>query len=94
MLVAGALARAGLADSARHVLERSRGNPEIDPSRDLIIDEAVVRTILGDKAEAIRLLKDYLVANPDHRAGMATTQSWWWRDLKSDPRYQELVKSD
>jgi len=94
MLVAGALARAGLADSARHVLERSRGNPEIDPSRDLVIDEAVVRTILGDKAEAIRLLKDYLVANPDHRAGMATTQSWWWRDLKSDPRYQELVKSD
>jgi serine/threonine-protein kinase len=94
MLVAGALARAGMPDSARHVLERSRGNPEIDPSRDLVIDEAVVRTILGDKTEALRLLKDYLVANPDHRAGMATTQSWWWRDLKSDPRYQELVKSD
>jgi tetratricopeptide (TPR) repeat protein len=94
MLVAGALARAGQADSARHVLERSRGNPEIDPSRDLVIDEAVVRTILGDKTEAIRLLKDYLVANPDHRAGMATTQSWWWRDLKSDPRYQDLVKTD
>jgi serine/threonine protein kinase len=93
MLVAGALARAGQPDSARHVLERSRGNPEIDPSRDLVIDEAVVRTILGDKTEALRLLKDYLVANPDHRAGMATTQSWWWRDLKTDPRYIEMVGS-
>ena len=91
MLVAGALARAGSADSARAVLVHSRGNPEIDPSRDLIIDEAVVRTILGDKAEALRLLKEYLVANPDHRAGMATTQSWWWRDLKNDPGYKQMV---
>jgi serine/threonine-protein kinase len=91
MLVAAALARANLKDSARHVLEKARGNPAIDPSRDLIIDEAVVRTILGDKAEAIRLLKAYLVANPDHRAGMAETQSWWWRELKTDPAYREMV---
>ena len=91
MLVAGALARAGMGDSARSVLVRSRGNPQIDPSRDLIIDEAVVRVILGDKKEAIDLLKQYLVANPDHRAGMATTQSWWWRDIKDDPRYRQMV---
>jgi hypothetical protein len=93
MLVAAALARAGLADSARRVLERSRGDATVDPSRDLLIDEAMVRTILGDKTEALRLLKVYLVANPDHRKGMAETQSWWWRDLKSDPRYQEMVGS-
>ena len=91
MLVAAALARAGLADSARRVLERSRGDATIDPSRDLLIDEAVVRTMLGDKTEALRLLKTYLVANPDHRKGMAETQSWWWRDLKNDPRYREMV---
>jgi serine/threonine-protein kinase len=91
MLVAAALARAGLADSARRVLERSRGDATIDPSRDLLIDEAVVRTILADKTEALRLLKVYLVANPDHRKGMAETQSWWWRDLKNDPRYREMV---
>ena len=91
MLVAAALARSGMPDSARHVLERSRGNPAIDPSRDLLIDEAVVRTILGDKTEALRLLQMYLVANPDHRVGMAHTQSWWWRDLKSDPRFREMV---
>jgi serine/threonine-protein kinase len=91
MLVAAALARAGLADSARRVLERSRGDATIDPSRDLLIDEAMVRTILGDKTEALRLLKVYLVANPDHRKGMAETQSWWWRDLQDDPRYREMV---
>ena len=90
-LVAAALARAGMADSARHVLVRSRGDATVDPTRDLLIDEALVRVILGDKDEALRLLKTYLVANPEHRAGMAETQSWWWRDLKSDPRYSELV---
>jgi serine/threonine-protein kinase len=91
MLVAAGLARAGLADSARHVLLRSRGNPQIDPSRDLLIDEAVGRVILGDKNEALDLLKQYLVANPDHRVGMANTQSWWWRDIKNDPRYKQMV---
>jgi hypothetical protein len=91
MLVAAAIWRAGMPDSAKHVLERSRGNPSIDPSRDLLIDEAAVRAINGDKAEAIRLLKLYLTANPEHRAGMATTMSWWWRDLKDDPRYKEMV---
>ena len=91
MLVAAGLARAGMADSARRVLVRSRGNPQIDPSQDLIIDEAVVRVILGDTSEALNLLKQYLVANPDHRVGMANTQSWWWRDLKNDPRYKQMV---
>jgi TolB-like protein/predicted Ser/Thr protein kinase len=91
MLVAAALARAGLADSARRVLVRSRGDATIDPSRDLLIDEAMVRTILGDKTEALRLLKTYLVAFPDHRNGMAETQSWWWRDLQSDPRYRDMI---
>jgi len=91
MLAAAGLARAGMQDSARHVLVQSRGNPQIDPSRDLIIDEAVVRVILGDTTEALSLLKQYLVANPDHRVGMANTQSWWWRDIKNDPRYRQMV---
>lgn len=91
MLVAAGLARAGLKDSARRVLVRSRGDATIDPSRDLLIDEAVVRVILGDKDDALQVLKQYLVANPEHRAGMAESQSWWWRELKSDPRYVQMV---
>ena len=93
MLVAAGLARAGMVDSARSVLKRSRGDATVDPSRDLLIDEAVVRVILGDRDEALKLLKLYLVANPGHRKGMANTQSWWWRDLKNDPRYREMVGS-
>jgi hypothetical protein len=91
MLVAAALVHNGLPDSARRVLQRSRGDAAIDPSRDLLIDEAIVRTMLGDKDEALRLLKTYLAANPEHRKGMAETQSWWWRDLKDDPRFREMV---
>jgi hypothetical protein len=91
MLAAAGLARAGMQDSARHVLVQSRGNPEIDPSRDLVIDEAVVRVILGDTTDALNLLKQYLAANPDHRVGMANTQAWWWRDLKNTPRYRQMV---
>ena len=44
-------------------------------------------------AEDLRSKGQYLAANPDHRAGMATTESWWWRDLKTDPRYKEMVGS-
>ncbi|HET7565065.1 MAG TPA: serine/threonine-protein kinase [Gemmatimonadaceae bacterium] len=91
MLVAGVLARAGQADSARHLLVRARADASIDPGRDLWGDEAWIRTILGDKTEAIDLLKRYLAANPQHRAGMATNENWQWRDLRGDPRYQALV---
>jgi eukaryotic-like serine/threonine-protein kinase len=93
MLVAGGLARAGMADSARRVLLRSRADPSIDPNRDLLETEAMVRTILGDRSEAVRLLKMFLVANPMHRKGMAENKSWWWRDLKTDPGYQNLIRS-
>jgi hypothetical protein len=89
--VAAVIKRAGFADSARRVLARSRGAPDIDPSRDLSYNEAFVRTLLGDKAEAIRLLKQYVAANPERRADLATDDTWWFRDLRNDPRYQELA---
>jgi serine/threonine-protein kinase len=91
MMVAATLARAGLADSARHVAERSRGRPEIDPTRDLLYAEAFVRTLLGDKTEAISALKVYLAANPEKRATLADDASWWFRGLQEDARYKELV---
>ncbi len=45
MLVAMALARAGLKDSARAVALRSRGDAEIDPTRDQALIESLVRII-------------------------------------------------
>ncbi|MEO6055285.1 MAG: protein kinase, partial [Gemmatimonadales bacterium] len=91
LLVAATLARAGRADSARHLAERSRGRPEIDPTRDLLYAEAFVRTLLGDKAEAISALKVYLAANPEKRASFAEDGSWWFRGLQDDARYKQLV---
>jgi eukaryotic-like serine/threonine-protein kinase len=89
--VAAVLGRAGLKDSARHVLERSRGTAAVDPTRDLLGWEASVRTMLGDKEEAIRLLGEWLVANPRHREGFRKSVHWWWRPLQDDPRFKALI---
>jgi len=91
ILVAGALARALMKDSARHVLVRARSTPEEDPSRELEGDEAVMRVILGDQDEAIRLISDYLTVNPSHRKGFATRTGWWWRDIQGNPKFKALI---
>ena len=94
MLVAASLARAGVKDSARHMLERARSGPDVDPQGQLLTVEAFVRTLFGDRTdtdEAFNLLRRYLTSNPAHRAGFVESQSWWWRELKRDPRYKELA---
>jgi hypothetical protein len=48
MRMAVALARAGLADSARSVAERSRGDATVDSGRELAELEALARSVLGD----------------------------------------------
>ena len=91
IFAAGGLARAGLADSARHVLVRAKATPSEDPERELEGYEAMVRVILGDQDEAVRLLTDYLTANPAHRKGFATRTGWWWRDLQGNPKFKALL---
>ena len=85
------LGRAGLADSARRVLVRARADQTIDPRGELMGYEAFVRTMLGDKKEAVDLLQRYLTEHPDHRRGFAKVNAWWWRDLQNDPRFKTLV---
>ena len=91
ILVSMALARAGLTDSARRVAERARADATIDPTRDLAYFEAAARLIMGDKDEAMRLLTTYVAANPQSRASMAKDETWWFRDLRSDPRWKTLI---
>jgi hypothetical protein len=91
MLVAGALARKGDADSARHVITAARGNPAIDPGREIVANEAIVRVILGDYDIAVGLLENYLTVHPDHRKGFATRVSPWWRDLQGNARFKRLL---
>jgi len=65
-LAAAVVARAGAGDSARAVLARARraaaGDPELAVALDY--DEAYVRLVLGERAEARRLLDDMLAARP------------------------------
>jgi serine/threonine-protein kinase len=95
ILVAGALARAGLSDSARHVLLRARvgGDATIDPRKELVGNEAVVRAIIGDYDETVRLIEQYLVANPEHWRGFAKYTGPWWRDpkLQTHPKFKALI---
>jgi hypothetical protein len=88
---AAVLARAGLADSARLLLKRSRGGLEVDPDRELLVMEGFVHLLLGDKDESLKALKSFLAANPARRAGLAEDPGWWYRRLEDDPRFQALV---
>jgi serine/threonine-protein kinase len=91
MLVAIVLARKGLADSAKSVARHSRGDANVDATRDLMLDDAYVHLLAGDKDEALNSLKVYLAANPDRRAGLAEDPGWWFRSLQDDSRFQQLV---
>ena len=94
MLVAGALAKAGLPDSARRVLLRARAtDPAIDRRKELRANEASVRVMLRDYDLAVDLLKDYLSVNPEHRKGFENRGIWIWRDLQSYPRFKTEIAS-
>lgn len=92
LLVAGALGKAGLPDSAQAVLSRSRAPRDLDPEMDLLGLEALVRLHLGQEEEALDLLKTYLTTNPHHRVGWEWTAHWWWRPLQQDPEFRALVE--
>jgi tetratricopeptide (TPR) repeat protein len=91
MLVAIALVRAGLPDSARAVARSGRGSPQLDPAAELVFYEAIVRAQVGDTDEAIRLLRRYLAANPQQAAFLGHDETWWFDDLREDPRYKALI---
>jgi len=92
--VGGVLARANMMDSANAVWVGSRGNPEIDPALELLGFEAVFRLQMGQKDEAMELLKTYLTASPEHREGWRWTSHWWWRGIQDHPDFRRLMGSD
>ena len=91
VFVAIVLGRAGLKDSAEHVLAGTRAGRDIDPRDELMGYEALARTFLGEHEQAITLLERYLTAHPEHRAGFAKKNYWWWRDLQNDPRFKVVA---
>jgi TolB-like protein len=91
MLVAMALTRAGLPDSAAAVAALAEGDANVDPERELLYLHAAVQTMIGDKDAAFRLLSRLFRANPKYRTVLANDDTWWFRDLRSDPRWAQLV---
>jgi len=91
MDVAAVLARAGLRDSARSVIDRARGlDARNDPWADYT--EANAHLHLGEADDALRLLAEFLSARPDRRAYIAKDP--WFRVLHADPRFRALVGAD
>jgi TolB-like protein/tetratricopeptide (TPR) repeat protein len=93
ILVAGILGKAELKDSADAVLSRSEAPPDMDPEMELMGLEALIRLQMGEKDQALDLLKTYLTLNPQHREGWQWTAHWWWRPLQNDPEFRALVGS-
>lgn len=91
ILVAGALGRAELTDSANAVLARARPTPAMDPEMELMSLEILVRLHMGQEDQALELLRTYLTTNPNHREGFQGTAHWWWRPLQSNPDFRALV---
>ena len=93
ILAAGVLAKAGLADSAGRVLARAHPTRAIDPDGEMLGTEIVVRLFMKDYDTAMTMLGGYLAEHPDHRKGLATNTSPWWRDpqVQNDPRFKTLI---
>jgi len=91
MIAGVALFRAGLADSAARVVDRSRGNESIDPGGDLMYLEVAARAQLGQKDRALALLGKYLAAFPQQRETTSDDKSWWMEPLRNEPRYKTLL---
>jgi hypothetical protein len=91
LIVGGALARAGLADSAKHVLVADRVPRGQDQKLELSGYEAIMWIILGDHREAVSLLKAYVAVNPGHEFVTGRDLHWWWRPLRDDPDFQAVA---
>ena len=90
-LVAAALARAGLADSARTVMAHARRRLPSEEANAPYFDyfEAYVATLVGDTELALELLARFIEAYPSQREFLPA--DWWFRPLWDDPRFRALM---
>jgi serine/threonine-protein kinase len=95
ILVASVIGRAGLSDSADHVLSASRTNDsKIDPTQELMGYEALARTLMGQDDQAMVVLKRYVATNPDHSFKRNGMVHWWWRGLERRPDFQAVLATE
>jgi tetratricopeptide (TPR) repeat protein len=90
LYVAAILARAGLSDSSRNVLERTLSEAPDYVATDLAPLEAYVNSLLGDHKQALRLLAFILEREPQ-RKGFIRLHPWY-KGLRDEPEFQDLVR--
>jgi serine/threonine protein kinase/tetratricopeptide (TPR) repeat protein len=93
LLVALALANAGLDDSARHVAQRARAGADetVDPTHEFVYINMMLDNLMGDRQQALELLKAYLASRPQYKSMIASDSTWWLRGLRDDPEFKRLV---
>ncbi|MGQ0641332.1 MAG: protein kinase domain-containing protein [Gemmatimonadaceae bacterium] len=92
LLVAGAIARANLPDSARRVLASAQATAAIDPEEEILGYSALVHILLSDVGEAVKVLKSYVLQHPTHEFSVGRDLHWWWRPLRDVPGFKDLVE--
>lgn len=91
LLVAAVLTRANLGDSAKRVVDRSRGNPEVDPNLELPQYAAFVSVLRGDTTAALANLKVFLSKEDDRRKAIQAYVGWWYRPIQEAPGFKKLL---
>ncbi len=92
IMVAAVAARAGMPDSARAIVDRTRAPPwgsQVDPH--WLFYEAWVEALSGRHATALQLLERYLEYQPTYRSYVRDHP--WFEMLRTDPRFLELTAS-
>lgn len=90
LLVAAVAARVGLADSARAIVRRVRAEPQPEAvAAGLDLNEAYVRTLLGEKQLALPLLASFLGAAPASRGYVRRHP--WFSPLANDSTFARLT---
>ena len=97
-LMAMALTKANLIDSARNVSLRGKATAEEDPARDIAFLESIVHLWMDDKDESIRLIGLHFSANPGlaegYREAYENQSLYWYQSgLYGEPRFEALLGS-
>ncbi|HVT38650.1 MAG TPA: serine/threonine-protein kinase [Gemmatimonadaceae bacterium] len=91
--VASVLARTGLSDSARAVMARTRARlRSTGHEGEFGMNEAQVRTILGENEVAIALLEGTVTRDPAKRSVIRALP--WFDRLHGTPRFDRLIRTD
>jgi serine/threonine-protein kinase len=82
MMAAMTAARAGMKDSARAIVARVYADSAAHPGTEVRTEEAYVHLLLGQREEALALLREELRSDPDSRGQIV--RSPWFKELGPD----------